>query len=333
MLVGVGTAMALLLIGTTHVAYAQSEMPPGRFVAATAGFGIDYPQGWSRGPVNEVQAIFSAAGDEQDAPGATMTVLVVDRLLTKRLMTSDIGIESGRVIMYEDSACKSLLNEIVPLGDTRVFHTIRECSGQDAYSKSETYIILTLTKSVAVSIIATSVEAYETNHGAFTIALETIAVDEPVDYRAALEVILGATNIFTQTMKVESTDTEVRFTAATSSHISRMAFDEKEKRILVTINEERRSEGHLLIPAHQLLVGPYQVHINGEPSEDIIVIGSETAGPRLLIVRYERGVQEIEVTGTQVVPEFGGGLAIVLTASTMAAYFVYRLRRFPETKI
>jgi hypothetical protein len=226
-------------------------------------------------------------------------------------------------MIYEDEACESLVDELVYLNGNRVFHTVRECSGEQ-YSKTDTYVIFTLTKSVAVSLSATSKDAYDRHIGEFSGSLETMSIDEPVDFRTALEVILGATNIFAQNIEVESTSSRVSMTAATSSHISRMTFDEESRRILVRVDEQKRSEGHLLIPAHRLLLGPYQVYVDGEVTDDFIVIGDERGVTQLIDVRYGKGAHEIQIVGARVVPEFPG-IAVVL-AGTTAAVLLYRRR-------
>ena len=321
-LVGVGMAIVLLFMGITQVAYAQTEEPVGRFAASSAGFEIQFPPGWSGRVVGESYAIVHP---QMDNPDVTMTTLVVERVHTKMLITSEVGVDSGRVVIYEDDSCSSILDELVMLNDIRVFHTVHECSREDAYSKTNTYVIFTLTRSIAVSLTATSPEAHDEHLREFQNSLETITISEPVDFRTALEVILGATNIFTQNVNVENTNSTVRFTAATSSQVSGMAFDEEERRVSIAVNEQRRNEGNIIIPAHRLLVGPYQVQVDGEMTDDFIVIGDETGMTQLVIVQYERGEREIEIIGTRVVPEFGA-LVPVLLAGTMAAAVLYGRR-------
>lgn len=254
----------LLSLGSSGAAYAQGEsVANGKYIAANAGFEIQFPIGWNSTAVNEKYAIVDPADAESDGvPSAVMTVLVVDRFQIGGLMTSEIGVDSGQVTIYEDEACDSLVDEIVSLNGNRVFHTIHECSDEDGYSKTDTYVIFTLTKSIAVTLSAASAEAYDRHAAAFESSLETITIDEPIDFRVALEIILGTTNIFSQDIVVEAAGGPVKLTAATSSRISSIDFDEESKRIAVTVDEQKRKEGHLLVPAHRLLLGPYQVHVD-----------------------------------------------------------------------
>lgn len=316
MLGGAALIFLLFAMGGSAAAYAQTD---GTFNAATAGFEMRFPSGWNSTSISENSAVVSAPGVGPDAiAGAVMTVLVVDRLETRKLITSEVGLNSGRVMIHEDETCKSLVDELVSLNGNRVFHTIHECSGE-TYNKSDTYVIFTLTKSVAVSLDATSEEAYGRHIEEFEGSLETITVSEPIDFRVALEVILGATNIFTQNVTLDSANSHVKLTAATSSRISSMVFNEQSKTISITLEELRRSEGHLLIPAHRLLVGPYQVYINGEASEDFVVIGDGSDTTQLIDVRYGKGANEIDIVGTRVVPEFGAGITIAVVAAMSAA--------------
>lgn len=316
-MLGRAAAIFLLLsIGTSGAAYAQAEA--GRYSVRGVGFEIQFPDGWSGTPTNEAYAIVYPDGGEQDA---AITVLVVDRTDTRRLMTSEVGVESGRVGIYEDEVCDSVADQIVPLGGTRVFHTVHECAGEQ-YSKTDTYVFFTLRNSIAVSLSAYSPEAYDRHLAAFESSLGTIKAEGAVDFRAALEIILDATSISTQDIDVEATDNQVRLTAGASSRITSIDFDEESRRISVTVDEQKRQEGHLLVPAHRLLVGPYQVHVDGEPTDDYLVIGDEGGTTQLIDVWYERGAHTVEITGTAVVPEFEAGIAIVL-ASILSVVLLY----------
>lgn len=321
MLGGAALAIFLFIVGSSAAVYAQTESAAGgQFSAANAGFEMQFPDGWNNNSISETYAIVSPLS----AAGTVMTVLVVDRPDTRKLITSEIGVNSDRVVIYEDDQCTSPINEFATMNGVRVFRTVHECSGE-TYSKTETYVIFTLTKSIAVSLSATSEQAYDRHVGEFERALETIIIDEPVDFRNALEVILGATNIFSQDIEVDSVNSQVKLTAATSSQISDIVLDEASRSISITVEEQRRAEGHLLIPAHRLLVGPYQVYVDGEASDDFLVIGDENGTTQLIDVMYGKGRHEIEITGTQVVPEFGTGMAGAL-AATIVAVFLYRQR-------
>lgn len=324
MLGGVGLVFSLLLVGGAGVAYAQVETS-NSYRVPSAGFEIQLPPGWQSRLTDEF-AIAYPQGPESDA---AMTVLSADRPSTKDLMTSKIGIELDRVVIYEDESCMSQLNEIVRLASTRVFHTIHECTdGQ--YSKTSTYVIFTLSESVAVSLSANSPEAYDRHLAAFEESLRTIVVNSPIDFRTGLEIILGTTTLYTEDVPVSAGNSDVRFTAGSTSRIRDIEFDEEAMRISIVVDEIRRSEGHLLVPVHRLLVGPYQVFLNGEPHDDFVVIQADGNTSRLMDVEYGRGVHTIDIIGTAVVPEFDAGIAIVLVGAVSSVILYLRAaKRYP----
>lgn len=319
-----GTAIVFLLIflGSLGAAYAQNDAASGpKYTAGSAGFEMQFPAGWNITSSSDAYAIVTP----NYAQDAVMTVLVADRLETKKLMTSEVGVESGKVAVYENEACKSVENKLVSLNGTRIFHAVHECSG-DQYGKTGTYVIFTLTKSIAVSLSASSPEAYDKHVAAFTSSVQTVKIDEPIDFRVALEIILGATNIFTQNIHIKTANSEVKLAATTSSGVSGIAFDEESRRMMITVNEQKRSEGSLLVPVNRLLLGPYQVYVDGKPASDFIVIGDESSGSQLVNVRYGKGEHKIEIVGTEVVPEFDVGVAGTL-AGAIATVILFR-RKF-----
>jgi len=316
-----GAAMVLLLIfiGSTGAAYAQTELGS-KYSVRTAGFEIQFPAGWNGTLTSEEYAIMYPAGAE---PDALMTVLVTDRIDARRLMTSEVGVEFGRVAIYEDESCDSIVDQIIPLNGNRVFHTVHECPAEVGYSKTDTYVIFTLRNAIAVSLSAASPEAYERHLPEFESSLKSIIIEGPIDFRTALEIILGTTSISTQ--EVDFSAGEIRLTAGASSKIVAIDFDEESRCISVTVDEQKRSEGHLLVPAHRLLLGPYQVYVDGEPSDDYVVIGDEGGATQLIDVWYKRGAHKIEIAGTEVVPEFDAGIALILAASLSAALLYRRM--------
>lgn len=323
-----GTAIVFLLIflGSFGAAYAQSETNVGaKYIVRNAGFEMQFPAGWNSTATSETYAIVTP----NDVPDAVITVLVADRLETRKLMASEVGVESGRVAIYDDEACKSVEDKLVSLNGSRILYTVHECTG-DQYSKTSTYVIFTLTRSIAVSLSASSPEAYDRHVAEFESSVKTIRIDEPIDFRVALEVILGATNIFTQNVDIEAANSQVKVVAATSSKVSAINFDEESRSLTVTVDEQKRSEGNLLVPVHRFILGPYQVYVDGKPAGDFLVIGDEGSDSQLVNVRYAKGAHSIEIVGTEVVPEFGPGIAAIL-AATMSAALLYLRRPGPAS--
>lgn len=311
----VACAMAisvLIAFGSTGSAYAQSQTLSGKYILPGTGFEMTIPSGWTGTQVDRERAVFTPA----DSSDVSITVLTADRLDTKKVVTSEIDVTSGRTALGGPE-CKSHEGEILLLHTKKAFHTIHECSSPESYRITNTYVVFTLARTIAVSLSATSADAYERYLATFTDTVQTSRIDSQLSFRSALEVIFGTTGISTQSLNLEAADKQVGLVVATSSRISSVNFDEESKRLVVTLNELRRPEGNLLVPVNELLRGPYQVYVNGESHNDFLVITDSDTGERLVNVWYAKGERKIEIVGTEVVPEFSFALAVL--AATLSA--------------
>lgn len=285
-------------------AYAQSEegvtvkySDPGR------AFVIEFPGGWSGSEVDGRYVLTNT-----DSEPASITVYTAHRLDARDLITSG---DSADSLTASVASCSNPANNFVQVGNAVAFHSVHECPDPD-YQKTDTYVILTLTKSIVISYSAASAEAYDRHFADFQESLQTMVADEPVSFRSVLEVALGTTNIYVRPFEIAGNRTTI--TIATSSGVPGVSFDEEAKKLTITVDEKKRDEGRLLMPVDQFLLGPYQVHIDGEPSQDFLVIDDEAGADQLLYVSYEEGPHEIVITAAEVIPEFGAVATGILAA-------------------
>lgn len=322
---------SLASFGGAAIVHAQTGAIVGdRYFAADAGFEMLIPRGWNGTQVDRMHAVFSPMASDSDPSDAFITVLVTDRLDTKRLMTSEIDISSGKAAVQEDWQCQSLDGEIVSLRafeGKKIFHTIRECSGPEGYKITDTYVIFTPTKTVAVSLCATSMDSYDRHVVTFRDYIETARIRDPFNFRASLEIILGTTRILTQDVNLEAANSQVGLLVATSSRVSTVNFDEQSKSIVVNLSEIRRPDGSLLVAVNELLIGPYVVYIDGELHDDFLVITDNATQEQLVNIWYVQGTHEIAIIGTEVVPEFDIGIAVILGATISAVLLHSRIIR------
>lgn len=306
----------LLLLAGSREAFAQSEegvivkySDPGR------AFVIEFPDGWTGSEVDGRYVVTNAGS----AP-ASITVYTAHRLDARDLIMSGAGDSADSLAASTVAACNNPSNNFVQVGNAVAFHSVLECLDPESYQKTDTYVILTLTKSIVVSYSAASAEAYETHLSDFQDSLQTMVVDEPVSFRSVLEVALGTTNIYVRPFAVAGNSTTI--TIATSSGVPAVSFDEEAKKLTITVDEKKREEGRLLMPVNQFLVGPYQVHIDGERSQDFLVIDDEASAAQLLYVSYGQGPHEIVITAAEVIPEFDA-MAIAILAAVISGAVLY----------
>lgn len=334
------------------LAYAQSQPLSGVSGSyGDSGFSIEFPPGW-----NGTLAAATAASDGKGYPvvsspaaqsdGVSMSVIAVNRLEVKNLITSGVGSippeppgggdgSKGKEGEKEiESQCQRTLAELVPVNGINVFHTVFECPGKEDEKKhgemlSDSYIFFTLTKSIAVVYSADSKDAYDRYLPDFVGSLNTVKVDEPVNIRSALEIVLGITKFYDKSVGIpavaasaassnnNNSSKKVDMVIGASSNNVNVAFDGPGKRFVIRVNELAGQGGRLLVPVDKALRGPYQVRVDGVPVPDPLVIEDNSTKEKLVLVEYGEGARQIVITGMQVVPEFPASVTGIAFAAAV----------------
>lgn len=300
--------------------YAQEVTVAGAYSDPGSAFVIRFPDGWSGSVVDGKYVVVDSAEDS-----ASMTVFTMSRLDARDLISAEEDHFADSLSSRSDAGCDNLGNSLVDVGGVVAFRSVSECPDPGNYSKTDTYVILTLTKSIVISYSATTSDAYDRHLSDFESSLQMARISEPVSFRSLMEVVLGTTNVFVRSIDVGGNVTSVA--VATSSSAPAIAFDEEEKELTITVNEQRRNEGGLLVPVDDFLLGPYQVHVDGEPSEDFLVIDDEANAAQLIYVGYGSGPHEIVISAAEVIPEFDTVAAGILAAVISGIVLYHRLGR------
>ncbi|HSD04671.1 MAG TPA: PEFG-CTERM sorting domain-containing protein [Nitrosopumilaceae archaeon] len=135
---------------------------------------------------------------------------------------------------------------------------------------------------------------------------------------------------------VEGTDFDVRY-SITGGKVLGITADVEAKSLLVSI--ETTSDGVLTITLPRALI---DAKINGEDDSFFVLIDGEEIGDvseettstdRTLTIPFTDGSEEIEIIGTQIVPEFGAVAALILAVAIISIIAVSaktRLRLMPK---
>ena len=134
---------------------------------------------------------------------------------------------------------------------------------------------------------------------------------------------------------VENTDFDVSY-IITGGKVLGITADVEAKSLLVSI--ETTSDGMLTITLPRELI---DAKINGEDDSFFVLIDGEevdfeeetTSTDRTLTISFQDGAEEIEIIGTQIVPEFGAIAALVLAVAIISIIAVSaktRLRLMPK---
>jgi predicted secreted protein with PEFG-CTERM motif len=135
---------------------------------------------------------------------------------------------------------------------------------------------------------------------------------------------------------VENTDFDVSY-SITGGKVLGITADVEAKSLLVSI--QTTSDGVLTITLPRDLI---DAKINGEDDSFFVLIDGEetsdvseetTSTDRTLTIHFQDGAEEIEIIGTQIVPEFGAIAALVLAVAIISIIAVSaktRLRLMPK---
>ena len=134
---------------------------------------------------------------------------------------------------------------------------------------------------------------------------------------------------------VENTDFDVSY-SITGGKVLGITADVEAKSLLVSI--QTTSDGTLTITLPRELI---DAKINGEDDSFFVLIDGEevefeeetTSTDRTLTISFQDGAEEIEIIGTQIVPEFGTIAALVLAVAIISIIAVSaktRLRLLPK---
>jgi len=114
----------------------------------------------------------------------------------------------------------------------------------------------------------------------------------------------------TQTVSVAGANIDV--TVRSSSNITAFSLDEETKTLTFAVEGEEGTDGVTEITIGRVLEGPYSVMVDGDVTTDFEV--DESSGETVIRLSYVHGIDEVTITGTNVVPEFPVA-AVALAAS------------------
>ena len=116
----------------------------------------------------------------------------------------------------------------------------------------------------------------------------------------------------------------------TTSNITDFKLDEGDRTILFKAEGRPGTQGITEISIGRILEEPYIVTVNGDIWNDFDVLNQESPREERIQIRYEHGISQIGIKGTQVVPEFPSGWIIGigagLTIGSMIAFGLARSR-------
>ncbi len=210
-----------------------------------------------------------------------------------------------------------------------------ECEGNEelgtTYQKTKAYSVLTRTKFIMIAYSATSQSAYDQHLAEFEESIKTIKLIDPVNLKSSIAAIFRADNVYQETAQVKGEFTNIKI--ETSSKISNFKFSEEEKKISFRVEGTTGTKGVAMIPLHNVLAGPYTVTIDGQPTDEFMVIEDKTTGEHIMQLSYSHSVHDVAISGASVVPEFPVSLISILSVLVGIIAIVSRTRLIPKIQL
>lgn len=275
----------------------------GKYVDQDAGLEIQLPDGWKG--INFFGIIMAAPGDldlQSESPKAMMVVMTLNRTAIADMASSmdydelTAPEETGMAEKdcSESSASYTMVNEMNAL------HVAQECTTPE-YAKMDVYGFATSSSLVLVMYSANSAELYDQHADEFEQSINSMVLQNPENFRDAASQIM---NLEPVSYEAQVEGKPVDLYMETNSKITQFEFDEQSKQVSFQVEGQDGTQGSTSVVIDSLLEGPYMVTIDGNPTEDYIVVKDSVNDQTVLVVNHGDSSHQIAITGTQVVPEF-----------------------------
>lgn len=329
-----------LTVSTTFVptSYAQSmndeefQFPEGMFtqisgkyVDKEAGLEIEFPDGWS-GLGFGVMAMVVPGGidvsgniaDQTTSVDAAMIVMALPRTEFSNAFSSIEALSEEIEENAADEHCKIQTYAYTKINSMDGIHLIVECDSahnnnnaeQEEFSHVNMYGIMSENNFILVAFAATSSNDYNDHVESFEKSIKTLKIDHSVPFKTAMAQVL---NLKTLNHSVIAKGDQIDLKVQSNSDVSKFSFNESHKRISARVAGQDGTEGVMIIAVDRLLEGPYTVTIDGKATNNFLVAEDQITGEKSIEINYSHSIHDIEITGTNVVPEFShGAMAFIL---------------------
>lgn len=296
---GVALLMAATATATATSAYGQT-MPPGfeevsgTYTNAEEGVEITFPDGFSGFEVaqtSEATLVMTSPGGLSESDPETMSTI--------GLLIADKG---GREITDPSSVTPDVGDCDQPAIESRTVAGVQgyeitvECPNTSQMWRM--VAAETDDRIVGVMYMAPS-SKFEADLGKFNAAVDSLKIQDAIDSQPPSDVSPGddvAPNTLEVTIDGESIEVQVE----SSSEISDFGLNEETKTLSFAADGEGDAS---VVSVGAVLEGPYMVTIDGQETSNFEE-GTNEQGVRTITVQHGAGQHELNITGTQVVPEF-----------------------------
>jgi hypothetical protein len=286
-------AAAILVVSlATLPAYAQASSGDvaGRYKNAKTGLIIDLPPGWT-GTGDLGFPIVSPTGivPGGDWPAVNMAIMSMGASKAKEMWQDP----DYRYTLASDAACKELSRSYVLVAKVRASEVVKECDGDDDYSKTMTYALATRDNIIVIRYSAESSKDYDAHIKEFVKSVGTLQLYKAVDVKVAIK-SLSAMHGAQQKASIDGKQAMVKID--TTSKVSN--FELSKAGAAFDVADKKGTRGVAEVSMGTIAKGPYRVTIDGKPAHDFKVTEDRTTGETRVSVNYGHDAKHrIAITG------------------------------------
>jgi hypothetical protein len=301
----------------------------GKYIDPQGAFEMQLPSGWSGLELLGV-AIISPEGLKSwrhpVSMGAAMMIVAINRKDLDQYGTAVQDAFSNSLCENNNLAtgrCEEQYYSYVELNGLEAIQGDSECSNGGEYSRTKTYAFMTDYQMIAIAFTSNSTDAYALYEPEFDESISSLRVSKPVDIKEAMAESLG---LKTEKHQVMAKGNQVELKVESNSNVSNFSFNEDAKRVSFEVKGANGTNGFAIVTIDKVLEPPYTVTVDSQLTTDFFIFEDKVDGENTIQINYEHSLHEIEIIGTNVVPEFP--LAIMgLIAGILGVLAIIRTSR------
>ena len=326
--------LVFLITATTAAAYAQ--MPgitevSGNYVNENAGVEITFPAGWSGFEIaqtSETILVSTSPGGLTESDPATMKT--INLLITAK---------GGRDANDPSSLTQDTIDCSPPSIQSRTVAGVQGTEVTvDCPNTSQKFMMVaveTANNIVAVMYMAPTA-AFDSEVGSFDSAVASLQVQGAASTGGSSSggSSGGDGGIVNTTLELESvvqavlvSGENVELNVMSNSTISNFRLEEQQKRLSFTVDGQTGTQGSTEIPIGKVLEGPYTVAIDGQATT-AFEVANEGSADAVMTISYTHSEHDVDITGTNVVPEFPVVMVGALAAIVGVVALIGRTKLF-----
>lgn len=282
---------------------------------------IEFPYAWTMTQHDGIQVAFPGVSDDNGTKTSRgfIALSTFNRSSLQSDLSNVISQQATKSSSNSDD-CSDPSDSYLKVNDMSALKTTEQCNGVNNKMKSIVYTFFTKDKIISLSYAAASPDEFDLYMPVFERSLQTLKIDNVMDFQSAQETILHLNPL---TFQAQLNGSPVNVKLDTSSKISNFTFSESNKKVSFTVSGDDQI-GFTFVSLGNILKAPYTVTFDGNTVTDFETITDQSTGDTMIKLTYHQSAHDVVITGASAVPEFP--LAqVVLVASVISVISLYRI--------